>query len=171
MNIFKTSSKATAKTKTAFLSASLSSLVASLSLGLLMASGSAQAHDDAYLDTVKTPHGGQLRMAGMYHFELVVVKDSKVAKNNPVIVYVTDHAGQAIPTAGASGTASILSGKNKVTAKLLPDGDNRLKGSASYASDASMKGLLSVTMPGKPAEQARFTPMAIGQDEHMHHTK
>ena len=28
--------------------------------------------DDATLDKMKTPHGGQMRMAGAYHFELVL---------------------------------------------------------------------------------------------------
>ena len=50
----------------------------------------ALAHDDAYLDTLKAPHGGQLRMAGPNHYELVVVKNSKTVRENPIVVYVTD---------------------------------------------------------------------------------
>ena len=30
-------------------------------------------HSDDYLDTLATPHGGQLRMAGPYHFEVPLV--------------------------------------------------------------------------------------------------
>ena len=82
-------------------------------VGLALVAGGVQAHDDAYLDTVKTAHGGQLRMAGMYHFELVVEKSAKGARDNPVVVYVTDHAGTSIPTAGSSGTATLLAGKDK----------------------------------------------------------
>ncbi|MES2091726.1 MAG: hypothetical protein V4532_17380, partial [Pseudomonadota bacterium] len=60
-------------------------LSAGLALGLALAP-MAQAHDDAYLDTLTAPHGGQLRMAGSSHYELVVVKDSKAAKDNAIVV-------------------------------------------------------------------------------------
>ncbi len=146
-----------------------SSFLSAILVGLLMASGGAYAHSDVYLDTVKAPHGGQLRMAGIYHYELEVAKDSKEVKDNPIIVHVTDHAGQKIPTAGATGTATILAGTMKATAALVPDGDNRMKGSAKYASTPSMKGVISIMLPGKSAEQARFTPLAIEQDEHIDH--
>lgn len=138
-----------------------------------LASASAMAHTDDYLDTQQAPNGGQLRMAGVYHYELVVAKDSKEAKDNPVVVYVTDHAGAKVPTAGAKGTATILSGKAKATVNLIPDGDNRLKGAGAYASTPDMKAIVSVTLPNKPTEQARFTPLvkpqAMSQDGHMDH--
>lgn len=128
------------------------------------------AHSDDFLDTQTAPHGGQLRMAGLYHFELMVAKDGKGEKESPVTVYVTDHAGTSIATAGASGTVTILAGKLKATAALKPDGDNRLKGLAKYASTPDMKVVVSITLPGKQAEQARFTPLlAVAQDEHMNH--
>ncbi len=141
-----------------------------------LSTGSALAHSDEYLDTQQTPNGGQLRMAGMYHFELVVSKDSKQAKENPIVVYVTDHAGIKVPTAGAKGTVTLLAGKAKATVNLAPDGDNRLKGSGTYASTPDMKAVVSVTLSGKAAEQARFTPLAKaavmaqeGYSEHMKH--
>lgn len=127
------------------------------------------AHTDEVLDTQKAPNGGQLRMAGVYHYELVVAKDSKEAKDNAVVVYVTDHAGTKVPTSGASGTATILAGKTKVTASLAPDGDNRLKGMAKYLSVPDMKVVVSITFPGKAAEQARFTPLATAKDGHADH--
>lgn len=140
-----------------------------------LASASAMAHTDEYLDTQQAPNGGQLRMAGAYHFELVVARDGKEAKDNPVVVHVTDHAGAKVPTAGAKGTATILSGKAKATVNLIPDGDNRLKGSGAYASTPDMKAIVSVTLPNKPPEQARFTPLArpqaMSQDGHMDHKR
>ena len=128
---------------------------------LTLATGTlpALAHDEATLDAMKAPNGGQLRMAGIYHFELVVVKDAKAAKANPVLVYVTDHAGQKMDTTGASGTVTILAAKQKTTVTLKPDGSNRLKGFASYASGPDMKAIVSISLPGMPPEQARFTPM------------
>ncbi|MBK6631205.1 MAG: hypothetical protein IPG33_09170 [Betaproteobacteria bacterium] len=138
-------------------------------LGLTFATGAALAHDDAYLDTQKAPNGGQLRMAGPYHYELVVVKGVNDVKENPVVVYVTDHAGQKVPTAGASGTATILAGKLKATATLQPDGDNRMKGVAKYVSSPDMKVVVSVTLAGKQTEQARFTPIVVAKDTHTDH--
>jgi hypothetical protein len=137
-----------------------------------LASINAMAHTDEYLDTLQAPNGGQLRMAGGYHFELVVAKDSKEAKDNAVVVYVTDHAGAKVSTAGAKGTATILAGKTKATVELTPDGDNRLKGSGTYASMSDMKAVVSVTLGGKAVEQARFTPLAMpkaAKDGHADH--
>ncbi|OGT00351.1 MAG: hypothetical protein A3K04_11815 [Gallionellales bacterium RBG_16_56_9] len=138
-------------------------------VGLVMASGGAYAHSDEYLDMAKAPHDGQLRMAGIYHYELEVVKDSKEVKDNPITVFVTDHAGKKVLTAGAIGTATILAGKMKVSAALIPDGDNRMKGSAKYASTSTMKAVISITLPNKSAEQARFSPLTTGLNEHMDH--
>lgn len=141
-------------------------------LAATIATPAALAHSDDYLDTQKAPNGGQLRMAGVYHFELVVARDSKEARDNPVVVHVTDHAGTKIPTVGADGTVTILGGKQKASVKLVPDGDNRLKGVGKYASTPDMKAVVSVTVAGKPAEQARFTPLApvvAAKDGHMDH--
>lgn len=148
-------------------------LIYAAAAGLLFFAGSsAFAHSDEYLDTQKTPNDGQQRMAGIYHFELVVAKDSKEAKDNPVVVYVTDHANAKISTVGAGGTATILAGKQKASIKLVPDGDNRLKGVGKYASTPDMKVVVAVTLPGKTAEQARFTPLAppaAAKDGHTDH--
>lgn len=119
----------------------------------------ALAHDDAYLDTVKAPHGGQLRMAGPIHMELVLSKEPLEAKDKPIAVYVTDHAGNKQSTTGATGTITILYGKTKVTAPLTPDGDNKLRAQAVYASTPDLKAIVSVTMSKQEAQQARFTPV------------
>ncbi len=133
-------------------------------------SPAALSHSDEYLDTQPTPNGGQMRMAGAYHYELVLAKDSKTVKENPVVVYVTDHGGTKISTAGARGTATILAGKLKATVNLVPDGDNRLKGFAKYASTPDTKVAVSVTLPGKTTEPARFTPLAkTAADPHAGH--
>lgn len=119
------------------------------------------AHDDTTLDAMKAPNGGQLRMAGPYHLELVVVKDAREVREAPLVVHVTDHAGAKIPTAGASGKLKLLAGGISADVTLQPDGDNRLKGFAKYASDPKMKAIVSVTLAGKSAEQARFTPLEV----------
>ena len=139
----------------------LKSLMFSAAASVLMLAGSTVlAHTDDVLAAQKAPNGGQQRMAGAYHFELVVAGDSKEARDNPVVVYVTDHAGAKVPTVGAGGTATILAGKQKASVKLVPDGENRLKGVGRYAATADMKVVVSITLSGKAAEQARFTPLA-----------
>lgn len=132
----------------------------STALFLVFFAAVAQAHDDATLDAMKAPHGGQIRMAGAYHLELVVSRDSKEAKENPIVLHVTDHAEKKVDTKGLSATATLLSGKVKATAALSPDGDNRLKGVARYASDPGLKVVISLKLPGGQVEQARFTPLA-----------
>lgn len=119
----------------------------------------ALAHDDATLDAMVTPNGGQVRMAGPYHFELVVAKDSPTAKENPVTVYLTDHADQKLPAAGAKGKVTLLSGKQKAEITLTPAGDNKLTGQGTYASLPAMKAIVAITFPDGRTEQARFTPL------------
>ena len=41
------------------------------------------AHDDATLDAMAAPHGGQLRMSGAYHLELVLAKDARQVPDTP----------------------------------------------------------------------------------------
>ena len=117
------------------------------------------SHDDATLDKTHAPNGGQLRMAGIYHYELVVAPLSAGARVAPVTVYVTDHAGGKISTAGATGSVTVLSGAQKVSVVLQPESDNRMKGEGLYRSATDMKAIVSIALAGKPAEQARFTPL------------
>ena len=136
---------------------------------LMLTSPILLAHTDEYLDTLQAPNGGQLRMSGIYHFELVVARDGKEARESPVVVYVTDHAGGKIPTVGAGGTATMIAGKQKARVKLVPDGDNRLKGVASYASTPDLKVEVSITLADKTARRARFTPLAVAKGSHTEH--
>ena len=126
-------------------------------VGVALASPALFAHGN---EPHAAPHGGQIGVAGAYHLELVVVGNSKEARDNPLVVYVTDPAGAKLSTVGAGGTATILAGKVKSTASLAPDGDNRLKGKANYASTPDMKVVVSLTLSGKAPVQARFTPLA-----------
>jgi hypothetical protein len=138
---------------------------ASMSVG-----NGAFAHDDAALDKISGPNGGQLRTAGSYHFELVVAKDSKEAKGNPLTVYLTDHGEKKVPAAAATGTATILAEKAKITVPLAPAGGNKLAGTGRYAFDPKMKVVVSVTFPDGKTEQARFTPLTtVASDGHRDH--
>lgn len=139
-------------------SARLKSLVSGLALGLLGFAGLAHAHGDDYLDTVKAPNGGQLRMAGPYHLELVLKKDANNTQESSVAVFVTDHAGKNIATQGAKATITLLSGKQKSSTELRPTAPNQLTGQANYTANAALKAIVSVQFPGQDPQQARFTP-------------
>ncbi len=109
------------------------------------------AHTDEMLATMKAPHGGQLKMAGPYHLELVV-------KPGLVEVYVTDHGDKQIASQGGRGSVTLLSGGKKTLVKLSPAGGNLLQGKGSFQIKPDMKAVVSVMMPGQPAQQARFEP-------------
>lgn len=136
--------------------------IAVVTVASVMASFAAFAHDDATLDAAPSPNGGQVRMAGAWHYELVVARPggAKASAAAPVVVHVTDHASAKVSTAGATGSVTILSGGKKATIALQPDGDNRMKGSGAYASTPDMKAVVSIALPGQAPQQARFTPLA-----------
>ena len=136
---------------------------------VVLAAGPALAHDDAYLDTLKAPHGGQLRMAGPNHYELVVVKNSKTVRENPIHIYVTDHAQNPLDVRGAKGTATLEAGPLKAISTLHPDGSNRLKGFAKYASTPGMTVVVTITLSGGEAWTARFTPLSKPASTHAGH--
>lgn len=129
-------------------------LALNLALGLTL---SAQAHDDATLDGMASPHGGQLRMSGPYHFELVVGE-------NQLQIYVTDHAMQPTPVAGVSGSAIVLSG-GKAMIPLAAAGDNLVQGRGEFQPGPDMKVVVSLGFPDNNQWQARFTPWAKMQGQ------
>jgi hypothetical protein len=98
------------------------------------------------------PNGGQIKDAGKHHLELVV-------KENALTIYVTDAKHQKIITKGASGTATVLAGKNTTNVKLEPSGENALAGSGKFESTPDMKVVVSLTLAGENPVQARFTPL------------
>ncbi len=127
----------------------------------------AAAHDDATLDAMPSPNGGQLRMAGIYHFELVVAKDSAKAKENPIAVYLSDHASTKKPSAGAKGMVTLLTREGKKEIALAATGDNKLEGRGVYASDSAMKAIVTLTFADGSKGQARFEPLkAAGHTAH-----
>ncbi len=134
-------------------------LLAAAALLLALTAGQSGAHDDAYLDQLTGPNGGQLRVAGLNHFELVVSPTPGApASEQPVAVYLTDHADQPTASAGFSGRAVILANRQRIDVSLLPDGDNRLSGKASFAHDPDMVVVVTLTLPDQTNAQARFTP-------------
>ncbi|MDQ2990501.1 MAG: hypothetical protein M3R60_15505 [Pseudomonadota bacterium] len=98
------------------------------------------------------PNGGQRKHSGKYHLELVV-------KDVALTVYVTGDKDSKVATKGATGTATVLAGKGTANVKLEPSGENALAGSGSFQPAPAMKVVVSLTLPGQPPLQARFTPL------------
>lgn len=78
-----------------------------------------------------------------------------VREGGQLAAYLTDHDGKPVNAQGAQAEVTLLSGGAKSTAQLAPAGGNRLSGAANAAAGA--KAVLRLTMPGKSAEQVRFT--------------
>lgn len=114
----------------------------------------AGAHTEEYFNSVEAPHGGQMRMAGPYHLEIV-------AKEKEIVLYVTDHSDRKISTEGGVGKAAFQIGKAKpkTSIKLEPAGDNTLKGSGDFSVTPETVIIAFLKLPGHEAQSARFTPL------------
>lgn len=133
-------------------------LLAIVGLALALAPG-------AYADERGAgPNGGQVRDAGKHHVELVV-------KDNTLTIYVTGAKDAKLATKGASGSATVLSGKNTTSVKLEPVGENALAGSGKFETAPGMKVVVSLTLAGQNPVQARFTPLekAKADKDNQHH--
>jgi hypothetical protein len=115
----------------------------------MLAFASAHAHDDATMAAMKAPNGGQLKMAGWNHFELV-------SKGSDVIIYITDHANVAKPSKDVKGKLTILDGGKKQDITLTPAAPNLLKGKLNGKLGQKAKVLASITFPDGRTEQARY---------------
>lgn len=119
----------------------------------LFAPVAAMAHSNECLATLKGPHGGMLRMAEMYHFELDI--DRGEAR-----VYVTDHRGEPRSTQGASGTLRLLSKGGAFTLAMRPAGSHELVGvDPRISALPDLRGILTVTMKNEKPLQ---TPLRTG---------
>jgi len=114
----------------------------------------ASAHTEEFFDSRPSPHGGQMRMTGPYHLELV-------SKDNEIVVYVMDHADSELSVNGGSGKAIIQSSKTKTktSVKLEQAGDNILKGTGDFSIKPETVVTVFVELPGQEAYSASFTPL------------
>lgn len=134
-------------------------LLGHLILGImLICSVPVEAHKAKHADVVKPLHGGQALAAGPYHLELV-------AKSGELVLYVTDHADKAIPTAGAKAKATIQQGyeKAKMQVELEPSGDNTLTGTGAFTINQDTGVMIFLKFPEQEAYAARFTPLGQKQ--------
>ncbi|MBI3355985.1 MAG: hypothetical protein HY038_04305 [Nitrospirae bacterium] len=153
--------------------------ITGLVLGVMLApSLPVWAHTDEYFEFVTAPHGGQLRMVGPYHLELV-------AKGGELTVYVTDHADNKISMDRGQGKATVETGQTRTQIGLHPVGDNMLKGSGVFSLTPDTVVIVFFRLPDQDAHSARFTPLkpkntpsgksqdgtAQTEGHHHHHTQ
>ncbi len=118
-------------------------IAAMMVLGLAMATGApAVAHESP------AKHGGIVKSAGDLSFELV-------NKEGKVTIHVDDH-GNAVNTAGTTGTLTVLKGAQKSETTLAPGAGNTLVAKDDVTLEAGNKVLARVTLPNKPAVSVRF---------------
>lgn len=134
----------------------------------LLVSAPALAHTDEWFDSHPPASGGQIRMAGPYHFELMPQQGK-----DGILVNVTDHGDKKVATAGWSAHAVVLSGGKKTRVTLKPAGDNTLRGAGQFGADAKI--VISVKDQGGHGYSARFSPGSakapageMHDHEHMH---
>jgi hypothetical protein len=122
-----------------------------LLLGLALSIGACAAHDhtDEYFDKHPGPHGGQIRMAGPFHMELVV--DAR-----QLSLHVTDHGSEPVATERGSAKAIITSGKNRFVVLLKPVGDNVLEGAGDYRLGTYNEILVMLALPDQEVQRATF---------------
>lgn len=109
-------------------------------------------HADEYFDSIAAPHGGQMRMAGPYHMEIIT-------KDKEIVLYITDHANTKISINGGRSKVIVQTGKTKTTVKLQPAGDNVFKGTGNFIVTPETKIVVFIKLPEQEAQVARFTPL------------
>jgi hypothetical protein len=131
---------------------------------VFIAASHAWAHSDMYFDSHASPHGGQMRMAGPYHLELV-------AGASDVTVYVTSHTNKEISTAGGEGKAVVKSESGETTIMLSEAGTNMLKGKGDFTLGPTSTVVIFVKLREQEAQGATFTPLKpmMPSDHHEHH--
>ncbi len=131
----------------------MNKLVPCLALSAFLTSAlAAWAHTDEYFESVEAPHGGQLRMTGPYHMELV-------AESGKLTVYVTDHADNPISVDGGLAKANIENGSTKTQVNLHPVGSHTLGGSGNFSLTPSTVVIVFMKLPNQDGYAARFMPL------------
>lgn len=102
-----------------------------------------------HVDETKPMYGGVLSVANDISYELV-------AKPDRIVLYVSDH-GTAVDTKGASASVTLLSTSGKMDVTLKPAGENKLEATGSFPMAPGTKAVARVALPGKPAQNVRFT--------------
>ena len=116
-------------------------------LFLIAAIGS--AHTSVHAAQDHSTHGGQVRTAGPHRFELVAGKDE-------LTLYVTDEAGEPVPSTGGTAKAIVMTGKKRWVLILSGAGDNKLEGTGEFTLGKSSPVTIIVKLPESDSQLVHF---------------
>ena len=112
------------------------------------------AAESASASNTKGPNGGHRTDIAGGHGELV-------AEGNELWLYLSDNNYKPRSAEGAVAEATVLAGGKQAKVTMRPEGPDVLRGQGDFAAAKGMKVVVSLTLPGAKAAQARFTPMDI----------
>ena len=98
--------------------------------------------------------GHEARHGGI-HLESKVMDMEIVAKADLIQLYVSDH-GKPLKIDGAKAKMTLLNGAEKSEIDLQPAGD-KFEAKGAFKVSKGTKGIVLVTLAGKPSTTARFT--------------
>lgn len=78
-----------------------------------------------------------------------------IAKPELITVHVRDH-GKPMPTQGARGKITMLTGANKTVTELSPAGDSRMEAKGQFNVSMGTKAVVEITLQGKKPSTLRF---------------
>jgi len=119
-----------------------------------------RAHDPATLDSLPSVHGGQVRMAGPFHVELVVLGLEAAQTDRLVLIYLQNHMFQDVSSAGLKGIARFMDGQRVTTVNLIPIESNGFSGRGAFDVNPSVTAEVSITDKDGEAWSAIYTPFA-----------
>ena len=125
----------------------IATLVA-ISTALLALPAAAADGKHATGDHHKPKYGGVVQEVKEVQYELVAKADS-------IAIFVEDH-GKKVDTKGATAKVTLLTGKDKSEATLVPAGENKLEAKGKFDVKSGTKMVSVVTLAGKSGVTARF---------------
>ncbi len=107
----------------------------------------------AHGETERGPNGGRIADVGDKHVELL-------ARDGEIRVWVLDSGNRPQSAAGTTGSLIVQAGGRQQTVRLEPaEGGAYLVGRGDFQAARGMRVVASLTLPGQPQRQARYTPM------------
>ena len=137
---------------------SVGKLVAVLIASMALLS-TASAHDAMALDSMPSAHGGQVRMAGPYHMELVLER-TPPGETRSIHIFLQNHLFADVASAGITGMVRLTEGRQTTAIPLTPDGFNSLRGRGRYASRSMVRAVVVLTAKDGQQWSATFTPIS-----------
>lgn len=97
----------------------------------------------------KGPNGGPMDDVAGVHVEII-------SSGNTITLHVFDEGGKPIATQGFTASAMVVSGAQRETLKLDPQGQNQLKGDAKAAVPAGANVTVTVKTGAGKSGQVKF---------------